>query len=197
MDLLLWRCAETAKPDDPDVGDTLKTPLSERGRKRSQKIARWLRDHQPKGLQVFASPATATVEMARMVCRKSQVDRRLGPDAGAADVLGVIGWPDEHPAALVIGHQPALGAIASLLLAGAEAQWTVKKGAIWWFSNRTRAGETQTVLRAVLSPEMLREAVDECVETVPSPPEHRLVLGIPQLMPDIEAIVMRNVLNHA
>jgi phosphohistidine phosphatase len=197
MDLLLWRCAETAKPDDPELGDTLKTPLSERGRKRAQKVACWLHDHQPKGLKVFSSPAMAAVEMARLVCRKSEVSRNLGPDAGAVDVLGAVGWPDEHPAVLVIGHQPALGAIASMLLAGDEAAWTVKKGALWWFSNRTRAGESQTVLRAVMSPEMLREPADHCIEARPCPPEHRLVLGIPQLMPDVEAMVMRNVLNHA
>ena len=42
-----------------------------------------------------------------------------------------------------------------LLLGGAEADWTVKKGAIWWFSNRVRADETQTVLRIALAAEFL------------------------------------------
>ena len=37
-----------------------------------------------------------------------------------------------------------------LVLAGEEADWTVKKGAVWWFSSRVRQGETQTVLRAVI-----------------------------------------------
>ena len=40
--------------------------------------------------------------------------------------------------------------MASLLLAGSEADWTIKKGALWWFSNRVRSGETQTVLRAAI-----------------------------------------------
>ncbi|TLS19384.1 MAG: histidine phosphatase family protein, partial [Betaproteobacteria bacterium] len=40
---------------------------------------------------------------------------------------------------------------AALLLSGQEAPWTVKKGAVWWFSNRVRAGETQTVLKGVIS----------------------------------------------
>lgn len=50
------------------------------------------------------------------------------------------------------GRQPALGRLASLLLSGAEADWTIKKDGIWWFTNRVRHDETQTVLRAVLNP---------------------------------------------
>ena len=42
-----------------------------------------------------------------------------------------------------------------MLLGGAEADWTIKKGAIWWFTNRVRAGETQTVLRTVLAAEQV------------------------------------------
>ena len=38
-------------------------------------------------------------------------------------------------------------------LAGQEAEWTIKKGAVWWFSNRVRVGEAQTVLRAVVPAE--------------------------------------------
>lgn len=53
---------------------------------------------------------------------------------------------------IIVGHQPALGRLASLLLAGSEADWTIKKGGIWWFTNRVRHDETQTVLRAVFSP---------------------------------------------
>jgi phosphohistidine phosphatase len=46
--------------------------------------------------------------------------------------------------------------MASLLLAGQEADWTIKKGTIWWFTNRVRADETQTVLRAVIPPDFSR-----------------------------------------
>jgi phosphohistidine phosphatase SixA len=34
---------------------------------------------------------------------------------------------------IVVGHQPTLGQLATLLLAGVEADWTIKKGAIWDF----------------------------------------------------------------
>ena len=45
--------------------------------------------------------------------------------------------------------------MAALLLTGSEANWTLKKGAVWWFTNRVREGETQTVLRAAMAPDLL------------------------------------------
>jgi len=56
---------------------------------------------------------------------------------------------------IVVGHQPDLGRVAAVLLAGAVAEWSVKKGGLWWLSNRERAGEAQVVVRAVLAPDLL------------------------------------------
>jgi phosphohistidine phosphatase len=41
------------------------------------------------------------------------------------------------------------------LLAGHESEWSIKKGALWWLSNRVRRDETQTVLRAMIPVELL------------------------------------------
>jgi phosphohistidine phosphatase len=83
----------------------------------------------------------------------------LATDAGVADHLGAAGWPEgsggRNGATLLIGHQPTLGRLAALLLSGEEADWTIKKGAVWWFTNRVRGGETQTVLKAVIGPDLL------------------------------------------
>jgi phosphohistidine phosphatase len=56
---------------------------------------------------------------------------------------------------VVVGHQPTLGEVAAYLLSDTQEMWSVKKGAVWWFSNRSRQGETETVLKAVMSPEFL------------------------------------------
>ena len=56
---------------------------------------------------------------------------------------------------MIVGHQPSLGRLASLLLAGQEADWSIKKGALWWLTNRVRRGDAQTVLRAMIPVELL------------------------------------------
>jgi phosphohistidine phosphatase len=55
----------------------------------------------------------------------------------------------------VVGHQPTLGHVAALLLSGTPAEWAVKKGAIFWLTHRLRGEQSQVVLRAALSPELL------------------------------------------
>ena len=56
---------------------------------------------------------------------------------------------------VVVGHQPDLGRVAAVLLAGAEAEWSVKKGGLWWLTHRERGGTSQVVVRAVLAPDLL------------------------------------------
>lgn len=156
MDLLLWRHAE-AEEGIPDS----KRKLTARGEKQAQQIAGWLRQHAPKKLRILASPALRCQQTAKALGLDFATDKRLGTDSNAADLLAAVGWPDGGEeacsAVLVVGHQPVLGQTAALLLSDAEADWSIKKGALWWFSNRTRQGETQTVLRAVVPPEFGRD----------------------------------------
>jgi phosphohistidine phosphatase len=67
-------------------------------------------------------------------------------------VLAAIDWPQGHEYTVVVGHQPWIGQLASLLLAGQEINWSVKKSGIWWLTARTRESEAQVVLRAVIPP---------------------------------------------
>ena len=70
-------------------------------------------------------------------------------------VSPAVGWPDARDPVLIIGHQPTLGSVASFLLAGEEAYWAVRKGAVWWLSNRDRAGNAPVVLRVVIGPDFI------------------------------------------
>ena len=78
----------------------------------------------------------------------------VGPGASAKQVLAAAA-PDAKGAVVVVGHQPTLGEVAALLLSGREAEWTLKKGAVWWFTHRVRGGEGQAVLGAAISPDLL------------------------------------------
>ena len=154
MDLLLWRHAE-AEEGAPD----LKRKLTARGEKQARQMAEWLQKHAPKNLRILASPALRCQQTVQALGMRFDTDKRLGTDSNVSALLAAVGWPDGgekgkgNGAVLVVGHQPTLGQTAALLLSNTEAEWTIKKGAVWWFSNRTRHGETQTVLRAVIPAE--------------------------------------------
>ena len=150
MDLLLWRHAEAE-----DGEDDMKRRLTERGHKQARTMAAWIRKHQPKDLRIIVSPAVRTQQTAEALKLPFETQRKIGPEACVSELIAASGWPAASGAVLIVGHQPSLGRLASLLLAGHESEWTIKKGALWWLSNRVRRGETQTVLRAVIPAEML------------------------------------------
>jgi phosphohistidine phosphatase len=150
MDLLLWRHAEAE-----DGEDDLKRRLTERGEKQARRMAVWLHENMPKDLRIVVSPAIRTQQTAQALKLPFETQRKIGPDACVSELIAASGWPDARGSVLIVGHQPSLGRLASLLLAGQEADWSIKKGAIWWLSNRLRQGETQTVLRAVIPVELL------------------------------------------
>lgn len=151
MNLILWRHAE-AEDGFPDA----QRALTARGRKQAQRMAAWLSQHLPQDAQILVSPAVRTQQTAEALNRPFHTCKEIGVGADAAHVLAAAGWPDGTArTVVVIGHQPTLGRVAAWLLCGGEANWSVKKGAVWWLSSRVRAEETQVVLRASISPDLL------------------------------------------
>ncbi len=150
MDLILWRHAE-AEDGLPDKNRS----LTAKGEKQARAMAAWLRAHLPKEAKVLSSPARRAVQTASALTEHPQIVRGLDVGASPAAVLAAAGWPD-NGTVVVVGHQPTLGRLAALLLAGEEQDWSIKKGAIWWFTNRVRQETSQTVLRAVLAPDLLQ-----------------------------------------
>ena len=146
MDILLWRHAEA----EDGAGD-LARALNGRGRRQARIVAAWLRARQPKDLRILVSPATRALQTARALDLPFATDARLAPDAAAPALLAACDWPRAGGAALLVGHQPTLGRLAALLLTGEEADWSMRKGALWWL--RIRPGEARAALRAVMPPE--------------------------------------------
>jgi phosphohistidine phosphatase len=153
MDLILWRHAE-AEEGDATIPDH-KRRLTARGEKQAKQVARWLRQHLPRKRRVLTSPAERVQQTAHALELAYEIEPKLGIGASVSDVLTVADWPRQNGAVLVIGHQPALGRVAAVLLGGVEADWSIKKGGVWWFSSRERDDEIQTVLRAVLNPDFV------------------------------------------
>jgi phosphohistidine phosphatase len=150
MDLILWRHAE-AEPGEPDLGRR----LTAKGVQQAERVGKWLDRHLPATTRVLASPADRAQQTAQALKRKFRVVAELGPGASANAVLAVAGWPDSHEAVLIIGHQPTLGEVASLLVSGDVASWSVRKGAVWWLSNRVRDGVATTLVKVVIGPDFV------------------------------------------
>ena len=150
MELILWRHADAAEGTRD-----LERKLTAKGRKQAARVAGWLVARLPSSYAVIASPARRARETADALGVRYKISERLAPGAAPADILEAAGWPLQKGTVVVIGHQPDLGRLAAVLLAGTEAEWSVKKGGLWWLSNRERDGEAQVVVRAVLSPDLL------------------------------------------
>jgi phosphohistidine phosphatase len=150
MDLILWRHAE-AEDGVPDG----ERALTKKGHKQAASLAAWLKQRLPKRVRVLASPAVRAQQTAAALDERVTTVREIGVGAAAPDVVKSAGWPDAGGTVVVVGHQPTLGRVAALLLTGVEAEWPIKKGAVWWFTHRTRDGDGQAVLRAVVGPDLV------------------------------------------
>lgn len=161
MNLILWRHAEAVDlgvPVTPGSKRDLERVLTDKGVEQAQATALWLKKNVKRKMRVICSPALRALQTAKAYTDKPEIIADLNPLADASHVLGAINWPRGDDV-LVIGHQPWIGRVASLLLAGQEQDWSVKKSAIWWLSHRLRQQETQekaqTVLRLVLPPDLI------------------------------------------
>lgn len=153
MDLILWRHAEAEEATGklPDA----RRRLTPRGEKQARQMAQWLKKRLPKKLRVLVSPTERTQMTAHALGLPFEVEDRIAPNAEARDLLTAAGWPNHDGTVLLVGHQPTLGRVAALLLAGEEGDWTIKKGGLWWFSIRMREEDTETSLRSAISPDLL------------------------------------------
>jgi phosphohistidine phosphatase len=150
MELILWRHAE-AEDGLPDSA----RELTGKGLKQAQAMATWLEPRLPENMRIIVSPARRTQQTASALGDDFETVKEIGTSASAKDILAAAGWPTAKGAVVVVGHQPTLGEVAALLLSGELAGWNIKKGAVWWFSRKEKAGVEETVLRAVVSPDML------------------------------------------
>ncbi|HEX7812507.1 MAG TPA: phosphohistidine phosphatase SixA [Burkholderiales bacterium] len=150
MDLILWRHAE-AVDGTPDLARKL-TPKGER---QAKETAAWLRARLPKPIRILVSPAKRALQTAQALTDQFEIVEEIAPGASPAAVLAAAGWPDTKTSVLVVGHQPTLGMVAAMLIAGEPMPWSIRKGGVWWLSDRVRGEAPQTVVRAVIAPDFL------------------------------------------
>jgi phosphohistidine phosphatase len=98
------------------------------------------------------SPAVRTRQTASALTNKFETRDEVGVSTSAQQVLRAAGYPNAAGTMIIVGHQPTLGQVAALLLTGEEAEWDIKKGAVWWFEVADSDGKPYASLRAVIAP---------------------------------------------
>jgi phosphohistidine phosphatase len=152
MELILWRHAEA---EDANGKQDIARELTRKGRKQAERMAEWLRPRLDGHWRILVSPAKRALQTVKPLDLDFEVSEAVGLAATPADVLGEAGWPRGERPVIVVGHQPTLGEVAALLLLGNEGEATIRKGAIWWFEARAREGKMETILKAVMNPDLL------------------------------------------
>ncbi|HEY5929685.1 MAG TPA: phosphohistidine phosphatase SixA, partial [Burkholderiales bacterium] len=125
MDLVLWRHAE-AVDGTPDMARKL-TP---KGEKQAKETAAWLKARLPKETRILVSPAKRSLQTAQALSDDFEVVKDIAPGASVAALLSAAGWPDNNSTVLVVGHQPTLGMVAAMLIAGEPMPWSVRKSGV-------------------------------------------------------------------
>jgi phosphohistidine phosphatase len=155
MDLILWRHA------DAEVGsDDLARALTRKGQKQAREMASWLRPRLPNDYRLYASQAVRSQQTAAFLSKQYEVLPALNPDAAPEAVLAALGYPDagsDKGIVVIVGHQPYIGRLAALLLAGQDQFWSVKKSGLWWLELKKsgEAGLELNRLKVMMTPGML------------------------------------------
>lgn len=156
MDLILWRHAD-AEDAGPGQSDD-ERGLTRLGEQQAERMARWLDQYLPQSAQIIVSPALRTRQTVEPLGRDYRIEPMIACGASPRALLKAAGWPTARNPVLVVGHQPTLGHVASLVLSGQIQQWTFGKSNIWWIvgdgAPSEPFGPNCAWLRTVVSPEL-------------------------------------------
>lgn len=150
MELILWRHAEA----EDGIADMARQ-LTAKGEKQADKMAAFLRTRLPQDTRILVSPAKRTQQTAQALTKNFTTEPAIAPGVSPQAILKAADWLESRGCVLVVGHQPTLGGVAALLMAGNPEYWSIKKGAVWWFSRREREASSETTLRLVIAPDLL------------------------------------------
>ncbi|MGZ5037114.1 MAG: SixA phosphatase family protein [Usitatibacter sp.] len=151
MELILWRHAEA---EDAGAKGDLARELTKHGRKQARQMAEWLKPRLEGEWRVVASPAARTLQTVDALGLDFEVSDAIAPGTSPRALLHEAGWPTAARNVIVVGHQPTLGEVAAELLHSGDGDVAMRKGAVWWFSTRERGGALETVLKAVVDPDI-------------------------------------------
>jgi phosphohistidine phosphatase len=135
MELILWRHAE-AEPHKPDEAADQKRVLTPKGARHASRVGAWLDRQLPSHCRILSSPATRCVQTAQGLGRKFQTVDALNTDSTPQAILDAAGWPNARQPVVIVGHNPLLGQVASLIFSGQAQDWKIRKASVFWISHK-------------------------------------------------------------
>ena len=155
MDLILWRHAHAeALNDDSNVRLDSERKLTAKGQKQAAKMATWLDSVLPHSCKILVSPSQRTMQTALALGRKFKVVTEVGTDSDVSRILSACNWPNSREPVLIVGHQPQLGEIVTRLIPSMR-DCVIRKGNVWWISQKDGLDQPETYLKAVMTPELI------------------------------------------
>jgi phosphohistidine phosphatase len=162
VDVYLVRHAIAAQRDGASWPDDSKRPLTENGIDRFRQAGRGLAKIVPNVDRVLSSPYRRAWETAEILHTDAgwpapEPCPELEAVRTPPDILPVL-WGAESSSIALVGHEPLLSRLASLLLTGQEdaLPLELKKGGAIFLEIAARPDASRAVLRWSLSPKILR-----------------------------------------
>ena len=154
MDLLLWRHAHAR---DPEPGETdMNRPLTPKGIRQAENMARWLKRNLPPNTLKLCSPALRTIQTMELLSKDYQLCEYIKPDSSVESLIAASHWPSAPTAVLLVSHQPLLSeAVCQLLGWPLDFTLPFRKGAVWWIRSLHSAPVPDVQLLTVQDPEVL------------------------------------------
>ena len=162
MECILFRHGIALDQKDWDGQEALR-PLTPEGKRKTRKALAGLRQLGISPTHIFSSPFARALQTAKLAQQvfgtydEIQVQDALRPDAPPDELMGIIATLPDDACAIFVGHEPHLGAMASVMLFGkASGGLSLKKsgGGSVSFGGKPKAG--RGTLNWWLAPSQLR-----------------------------------------
>ena len=164
MDLYIIRHAIAVEPGTPGYKDDSQRPLTEKGSQRMVNIARGLKNLEVRFDVILSSSYLRAIETANIIIKVLKMDKS---QLAISENLEPMGFPDQLIGEInenysnldsiaMVGHEPNLSALISLLVAGDPAlSINMKKGGVCHLSADNLIHERRATLEWLMMPKHL------------------------------------------
>jgi phosphohistidine phosphatase len=152
--LHLLRHAHAGDPVEWDGDDALR-PLTQKGRRQSERLGRFMSQHGIRPDVIVSSPKVRALQTAEIVAAELdmtvRIDAGLGETFGQRELWGLLdGLGAREP--MIVGHDPDLSSLLAYLI-GADGI-PMKKAALATIDLTTKLGDGEGTLRWLVPPDL-------------------------------------------